>query len=386
MKLGINALQVRGAKSGVGQYIACLLEHLLKIDRANNYLTFANIFNHFNFDFKQPNYYLKVWGSRSRSKAIRLTYEYGFLPQTLKKEKLDVFHGASNLLPLRKVCPYLVSIHDMSYFVDSSRYHKLKVMYWRLITHRTIKLADAIITDSQYSKHDILRFFDYPEDQIIVIPMAPHPRFIRIESKTQNPKSKIKIEQEIKDFQHRYKLPERYILCVSTLEPGKNLVRLIQAFDLLIKGGLGQYGLVLVGDKGWLYKDIFNTIDRLGLKDRVIVTGHVSDSDLVIFYNTAKVFVMPSVNEGFGLPVLEAMACGVPVVASNTSALPEVAADAALLVNPYRVEELAEAINRIINSPSLQEDLIGKGLKRAQEFSWEDTAKKTLAVYQMLAN
>jgi glycosyltransferase involved in cell wall biosynthesis len=374
MKIALNALQVRGAKSGVGHYIACLLEALLDVDTTNAYLTFASPYNYFNYQFQSPRYQLEIWGSRSKRKTIRLLYEYAFLPRAVRKHNVDLFHGPSNLLPLRKVVPYVLTIHDMSYFVDPRRYTRTKVMYWHAVSRRSAKLADYIITDSDYSKQDIIRYLDYPSDRIRVIAMAAHPRFRPILNHV-----------ALEEFRARYGLEGPYALCVGTLEPGKNLFRVVRAFAQLRNQGAHEYHLVLVGDKGWLYQDIFAEVRQLGLEKEVHALGHIPDDDLPLAYNCAELFVFPSLNEGFGLPVLEAMACGVPVVTSNCSALPEVAGDAACLVDPYDERAIAQAMQSVLSDTGKREELIQKGLRRSAMFSWERTARETLEVYEAVA-
>lgn len=374
MKIALNALQVRGAKSGVGHYIACLLEALLEIDPTHRYLVLANPYNYFNYQFRSPNYQLEVWGSRARAKTLRLLYEYAFLPSALKRRKVDLFHGPSNLLPLRKVAPYVLTIHDMSYFVDPKRYTRMKVRYWHAVTFRSARLADCIITDSAYSKHDIVKYLDYPSEKIRVIPMAAHRRFRPIRN-----------QEALEEFRNRYGLTHPYILSVGTLEPGKNLVRVVRAFARLRSKGAGDFHLLLVGDKGWLYHDIFAEVQRCGLQEQVRALGHIPDDDLPLAYNCAELFVFPSLNEGFGLPILEAMACGVPVVTSDCSALPEVAGDAACLVDPYDEAAIAEGMESVLADESKRKGLIERGLSRSAMFSWERTARETLEVYQVVA-
>lgn len=379
-RIGINSLQVRGAKSGVGQYIFCLLENLIPLAPEVEFINYANIYNQHNYRFDFPNYHLRIWGSQAKSKSLRLMYEYAFLPAQLRRDQLALFHAPSNLLPLRKTCPYVVTIHDMSYFVNGRRYTRGKLLYWQTITKRTIKLADLIITISNYSKRDILRFFDYPAEKIIPIYMAPHSIFRRIEDKT-----------ALEHFLQKYRLSGKdIILNVGTLEPGKNQKTLIYAFDRLIKkfestGALktaSALQLVIVGDKGWLYEDIFQAIEKLKLRDKVLITGHISDMDLLYFYNCARMLVFPSLNEGLGLPVLEAMACGTPVITANTSALPEIAGEAALFVDPYDVEKLATTMEQLLFEENLRQDIIRRGMEHVKKFSWHTAATETLSVYR----
>jgi glycosyltransferase involved in cell wall biosynthesis len=374
IRAGINSLQVRGAKSGVGRYISCLLEEMLPMATDMEFVNYVNSFNEQNYDFPNNNYRPQPWGSNHASKWVRLLYEYAFLPRQLRKDNLSFFHAPSNLLPMRKACPYIVTIHDMSYFVDTTRYTKSKVFYWQTVTKRTVKLADYIITDSEYSKGDILKFFSFDADKIIPIHIAPHASFKPVDS-----------DLVTDSFLKKYNLKrKRYILNVGTLEPGKNQSRIVQAFHRFLKKTGEDFDLVIVGDKGWLYDDVYRRIERLGLKDRVHITGHIPDEDLVLFYNCALFFIFPSLNEGFGLPVLEAMACGLPVIASHSSALPETAGKAAIFVDPYDVQAIAHTMEDLAGDREQREKYRKKGLERAKKFNWKKTAESTLSVYRMV--
>lgn len=184
------------------------------------------------------------------------------------------------------------------------------------------------------------------------------------------------------DFEENLDCPAQYLLFVGTLEPRKNLNRMLMAFREVIDKGKPKLQLVIAGKKGWLYKSIFDTVRELNLEDRVLFTDFISDKQLLTLYRNAIALVYSSVYEGFGFPLLEAMACGTPVITSNTSSLPEVAGDAAILVNPYAVDEITEAIERLLNNRKLQEELRRKGFERIKKFSWRKCAEHTLEVYK----
>jgi len=177
-------------------------------------------------------------------------------------------------------------------------------------------------------------------------------------------------------------LPERFILFLGTIEPRKNIINLIKAFAKLQTCEPANLKLVIGGAKGWFYEDVFARVEELGLRDEVLFPGYIPASELPLWYNAAELFVYPSLYEGFGLPPLEAMACGTPVVATNTSSLPEVVGKAGMLVDPLAVEELAEAMRRVLNDETLWQEMRGQGLRRAQGFSWTKTAQETVQVYQ----
>jgi glycosyltransferase involved in cell wall biosynthesis len=196
----------------------------------------------------------------------------------------------------------------------------------------------------------------------------------------QNNFKRIQVHKILNSIKQKYHLPDRFILFVGTLEPRKNIIRLLEAYAR-IKDKL-PHKLVIAGTKGWLYQPIFEAVKRLSLRNNVIFLGYVDDGNLPALYNLADLFVYPSIYEGFGLPVLEAMACGIPVITSNVSSLPEVAGDAAVLVDPYNVKELAGAMKHVLTNASLRKQVINKGFQQAKNFSWKKCARETLKVYE----
>jgi glycosyltransferase involved in cell wall biosynthesis len=376
VNIALNAMQVRAAKSGVGQYIHALLESLLDHAGAHSFTVYCSTQNAGNYDFPNAKLTLKTWGMPETARSLRLMYEYAFLPNEIRNSGHDLFHGMSNFLPIRKMCPYVVTIHDLSYFVQPWRCRFVRRRYWYLMTRRTVKVADRIITVSENSRHDIGRYFPEARERIVVIPEAAHQRF--------QPLNKSRGQSLIIDTA-RFNLDGRpFLLYVGTLEPGKNVKRIIEAFDL-IADRYPEHLLVLAGGKGWLYEPILEAAQRAKAASRILFTGHVSDSEVVELLNYCEAFVYPSLYEGFGLPPLEAMACGAPVIASNSSSLPEVTGDAALAVHPESVQEIAQAMRDLLANPSKRADLRARGLERAQLFSWKKAARQTLDVYEDLA-
>jgi glycosyltransferase involved in cell wall biosynthesis len=229
---------------------------------------------------------------------------------------------------------------------------------------------EGVITDSQNSKQDICRYLQIPFEKITVIPIASACHFRPLP------------EAQVGPLLDRYGLVRPYILYVGSVEPRKNLLRLLDAY-VLLRQSLPQYRLVIVGARNyWKSSPVARAVEHQGLQAQVTFTGYIPDEHLPALYNGAALFCFPSLYEGFGLPVLEAMACGVPVVTSSTSSLPEVAGDAALLVDPYNVDEVADAMRRVLQDGDLAHDLRRRGLARAAQFSWEKTARETIAVYE----
>lgn len=368
-------MQVRAAKSGVGQYIYALMDSAVALAPADQFLIYCNAANEPNYTFDAPNTRTKVWGLSGARRPVRLGYELLFLPGELKTQNLDVFHGASNFLPPRRVCPYVVTIHDLSYHVHPERCPPVRRQYWYAMTKRTVKAADLIITISENSRADIVKYFPHAEPKIRVIAEAAHNRFRKLE--VSRPDSELgRLEQTLGG--------RPFVLYLGTLEPGKNVARTVRAFDA-VAGRFPDHLLVLAGDKGWLYESVFEAIDGAEHRDRIHYVGHVSDTEAVHLFNFADLFVFPSLYEGFGLPPLEAMACGCPVITSNSSSIPEVVGDAAIQVNPESDQELAAAIARVLDNEELRREMAQAGLERATMFSWDKCATETLAVYREAA-
>jgi glycosyltransferase involved in cell wall biosynthesis len=228
-----------------------------------------------------------------------------------------------------------------------------------------------VITGSNQTKTDLIKYFGLNADKVVVTPYGVDPCFRPITDK-----------QRFVEVKTKYGIDNEFILYVGNLQPRKNLVRLFLAFERLkIKRKINEK-LVIVGKKAWLYQDIFKTYEQLKAKEEIIFTGYVPTEEIPVLYSAARIFVYPSLYEGFGLPPLEAMACGVPVLTSLVSSLPEVVGDSALLVDPYSVEEIANGIERLLSDEKLRLSLREKGLRKASTFSWRRTAELTLAVYR----
>lgn len=368
----MNAMQVRASKSGVGQYIDGLLSGLVSVDQQDEFILYCTRENVSNYRFDANNLKPKVWGLPEAGRTIRLLHQYTFLHDEVRRNRYDVFHGLSNFLPVKRVCPYVVSIHDLTYFVQPERCPFIRRQYWYKMTGRTVKVADAIVTCSENSRRDIERFFPTSTGKVHVVPYGIRERY-----------RPLTYDREGSTLPTR-NIRQPYVLFVGTLEPGKNVARIIDAFDA-IASDHPDHLLVIGGGKGWLYEDIFQAAERARHKDRIRFVGHLNDTEVVDFMNFAEVLCFPSLYEGFGLPPLEAMACGTPVVTSNISSIPEVVGDAALLVNPREVGEIAAALQQVLGSQELRADLRSRGLQQAAKFSWEKAALRTLEVYRGVA-
>jgi glycosyltransferase involved in cell wall biosynthesis len=261
----------------------------------------------------------------------------------------------------------VVTIHDLSFIRFPTLFRAANRLYLNVLTRLSARRAQRLIAVSIQTAQETMRLLGVPPERIDVVYHGVDPVFHPLPA------------DEIVAFRQRRGLPEQYVLFVGTLEPRKNLVRLVEAFARTRES---HVKLVLAGGKGWLYDELFDTVETLGLQEDVIFPGYVTSEELPLWYNAATVFCYPSVYEGFGFPVLEAQACGTPVLTSNISSLPEAAGDGALLVDPYDVDALAAGLHRLLHDESLRHQLQESGLAHAGRFSWMDTARETARVYR----
>jgi glycosyltransferase involved in cell wall biosynthesis len=297
---------------------------------------------------------------------------FGWPPMDRAFGDVKLFHATDHLLPKLRGVRSVFTLHDTAYLHFPEHHLPRNRIFLRVMMPRFLELADRVIAVSQQTRRDALRFYHLDPAKIHVIGEGVEARF----RPDLDPRSVMEIRQ-------RYALPERFILYVGMIQPRKNLPTLLEAYAA-IRPDHPDVGLVIVGARGWLYKDVFRRLRELGLEDRVVFTGHVPDEHLPALFNAAEVFAFPSIFEGFGLPPLEAMASGVPVVCSDASSLPEVVGDAALRLPPRHVTAWVRALRRVLVDSSLRASLRRRGLDRARLFTWEATARKTLEVYQSL--
>jgi glycosyltransferase involved in cell wall biosynthesis len=281
----------------------------------------------------------------------------------------ELFHATEHLLPPLRGVPTVLTVHDMIFKLFPQHQKPLNYRYLNATMPLYCRRADAILTVSEASKRDIVAHYGLDPAKITVIHEAASPEFV--------PSPRHVVEEASR----RYGLPERFLIHVGTIEPRKNLTRLVEALQRLRDEGL-TIPLVVVGGKGWLYDDFFCRLAELDVRDAVQFPGYVPSADLPLLYNAATAVAMPSVYEGFGLPVLEAMACGTPVVSSDASCLPEIGGAAARYFDPYDVAAMADAIRDVWTDVDLRQEMRQRGLQQAARFSWERAANQTLAVYQ----
>jgi len=283
----------------------------------------------------------------------------------------DLYHQP-NYIPHVFNGKIVTTVHDMSHRIFPQYHPRRRVLLLRAFESR-LRQATRIITVSEHARGEIVELLGVSEDKVTVTYEGAGSQY--------KPLS-ISWEKQV-EFQAKYNLPERFLLYVGTIEPRKNLERLIEAYHYYKQEEPNsELKLVLAGGKGWLYEGIFTRVQELQLEQDIVFTGYIDGEDLPFLYNMAIAFVYPSLYEGFGLPPLEAMSCGTPVISSNASSIPEVVGEAGILIDPYQVNDLAAAIYKVAGSLSLQDELSRKGLERAQLFSWKKCAEETLQVYR----
>lgn len=365
MRIGIDASTI-GTQGGPRTYVLNLIDGLLRIDNTDEYIIFYNSKEHIG-RFPQVREIVVPLANP----ATRLFREHLLMAYYYKKERLDIIHNPKSAISFLRPCKTVATIFDLIPITHPETEKWMARAYWKVQIPIAARYADFVITSSEFAKKEIISRYRTPENKIRVIPisynrhcrpMPPGPEAVVIRKK--------------------YSIPDKYILYVGTIQPRKNIAVLIKAFSSLVKRGAIRHKLVITGRKGWLYGPLFELIKDEGMEEKVIFTGFVPDEDLPYIYNGADLFVYLSLFEGFGIPPLEAMACGVPVICSNTTSLPEVVGDAGILVAPSDHKAVEEAVLMIIGSPSLQKELREKGLIQARRFSWERTARETLDVYR----
>jgi len=303
----------------------------------------------------------------------RIVWEQAVAPFAATRAHLDVLFCPVNVVPMATPIPTVVTVHDLAFIAHPDAFHAAKRRYLTLMTRLSVHRARHVIAVSTHTRDDLVRHFHVRAERITVIPNAADARFRPADD-----------AHAITRFKAENNLPDRFVLFVGTLEPRKNLRRLIEAFASL-DADHAETKLVIVGASGWLTSDLAPLVWERGLSDRIDFTGYVSDDDLPRWYQAATVFCYPSLYEGFGLPVLEAMACGTPVVTSRTSSLPELVGDAAVLVDPTDVTALADALKTVFTDEARRQSMSRAGLARARAFSWERTAAATLDVIRNAA-
>ena len=357
MRIGIDVTKACH-RDGIGTYTRQLVRALMDIDTVNQYRL----------------YYLPNISSESDLKNIFERMSDNFMIQgdiDHATDEVDIFHSTAFRIPRRFKGKLVFTVHDLT-FITHPEYHTLsnKIYCLRATTAAACYNAKFIAV-STHTKHDMIEYLGIPEEKIDVIYEAADKKFQPVCNDENN-----------KYLSDKYGIQHPYIFNVGTIEPRKNIKRLLHAYSMLPEDIKATYSLVVAGGGGWLNSDIYSFVKESGLDNRIKFLGYVDDNDLPILYGSSDLFVYPSIYEGFGLPVLEAMSCGAPVIISQVSSLPEVTGDAAILIDPYDVNSIKVAIIKVLTDRDTNVELRVSGIKRSQYFSWEKTAEQTLTIYK----
>jgi glycosyltransferase involved in cell wall biosynthesis len=365
--VGVNAHLLSLAKSyrsaGINWYIYNLLRHLPEAASEIEYTVFLNERRYRG----APGIRLCVSRLPADRPAVRILWEQVLQPGALRRAKVDLLHHPAFVGPLASACPFVITVHDLSYLFFPQGFRTLNRSYLQTFTRLSVHRARRVIAVSESTKRDLVQQYGLSPGKVDVVYNGVDTGYRPLPA------------NEVAAFRSREGLPERFILFVGTLEPRKNVVRLVEAYARLPRG---RPPLMFVGGKGWLYDEIFARVEALGLSGEVRFVGYVPAEVLPWWYNAADLFVYPSLYEGFGLPPLEAMACGTAVISSTASSLPEVVGQAGLLIDPTHTEALATAMEQVLADREMQEHMESAGLAQAQKFSWEQTARQTVESYR----
>ena len=364
MRIGIDARKLHDF--GIGTYIRNLLRHLARLDRETEFVLLSRAGDAGALASLGENFRPIVETAANYSVVEQVT-----VPMALWRERVDLFHAPHYVLPPLVTCRSVVTIHDCIHLMFPQYLpNRFALAYARASIGAAARRATRILTVSESSKRDILRFVDVDDGKIDVIYNAYDERFA-IEPN----------QEEMVRVRERYQLHDEFILYAGNVKPHKNLERLIQAFHLVRRRGLDRLKLVLIGDEISKYAALRRAVHQHQLHKYVRFLGYLPEETLAVMYRLAGVFVFPSLYEGFGLPPLEAMASGTPVVTSNVSSLPEVTGDAALLVDPLDPAAIADAVCSVLTDETLRRSLREKGLARALQFSWEQSIRRVHDIY-----
>ena len=378
VRVAINAQLVSFARSyrnaGVSRFTYTLLEGLSKASSDQHYTVFVDR-DQMTHIAQAPvarsphlEFVPSAWAT-SRPER-RILWEQAILPGELRRHSVDVFHSPVNVLPPRLSCPAVVTIHDLAFVRYPQHFRPARRLYQRRFTARSARAATLVVAVSESTRRDIASEFGVPLDRIRVVHPAIDDDF-----------APERDAQRLAAFKASHHLPERYVLFLGTLEPRKNLERLVEAWAIVRERQRNTPGLVIAGAKGWYYHSLLERVRTLGLEDAITFAGYISREDQPLWYSGAELFVYPSVYEGFGLPVVEALACGTPVITSNVSSMPESGGSLARLIDPLDVNGMAFAILQTLSDSGMRERTLREGPLWGQAFSAGRMAQRYIEIY-----
>lgn len=373
MRIGIDCRTILnpslGEKAGVGHYTYYLVKHLLQLDKKNHYVLFFDHRSTSVQEFKRKNVEIIRFPYSEYKKYLPIAYSHVYVSRVLNKAKLDVFHAPANIIPLQYAKPAVVTVHDLAIYEHPEWFPPKQDFSVRVLVPRSLQKAKQIIAVSRSTAHDIEKQFHVPKQRVTVIHEGYEP-------------AKAPSKLAIHALRKRLKLQEKYFLYIGTLEPRKNIAGMIAAFDALVRRKPKKYKnvqLVLAGAKGYQFIENYKAIQAVQAGS-IRYVGYLSQRDKQALLHGAVAFVFPSLYEGFGLPVVEAMAAGTPVITSNVASLPEVVGKAAVTINPQSSLALQQAMEKMLVKKT-RAAYSKKGKAQAKKFSWDKCAKETLKVY-----
>ena len=364
MLIGIDASRAATAqRTGTENYSLFLIRALLKLDQRNRYRLY----------FNQPPasaLFPPVENVEVKTMPFPRLWTHGRLSWEMATQPPEVLFVPAHVLPLMHPRCSVVTIHDLGYLYYPAAYTRWAKWYLQWSTSYNARAAAHVIADSEATKSDLIEHCHATPGRVTVIYPGYDPDFAPVRDSVR-----------LTAVREQYQIPSTYVISVGTLQPRKNLTRLIDALAALINQGRAIH-LVIAGKKGWLYEPLFAYVQQQGLEEHLSFTGYVPQEDLPVLISGARAFVLPSLYEGFGLPVLEAMACGTPVICSNVSSLPEVAGDAAILVDPHDTAQFVQALCHVLDDDELYRELVQRGLRQVMRFSWKKCAQETLEILE----
>ncbi|MBI3970311.1 MAG: glycosyltransferase family 4 protein [Chloroflexi bacterium] len=379
VRIGINAQKLFITQdyrnAGVSRYIERLARHLPQALPNAQFVLYTNEHLHHWPGVESDRVTIVSSTVPTTHPAVRILWEQAMLPLLAARDRLDLLHCPLNIRPVASTTPVVLTIHDLTFIHFPDRFHPAKQRYLATLTRYSARRTRRILSDSAATKRDVHLAFGVSESKIDVVYPGVDEDFRPY--RQDDPADAAALDA----FHTKYGLPRAVILYLGTLEPRKNVDRLVAAYAQLVAAGLPHH-LVLAGGKGWYYQSIFAAVKAHNLQGRVHFPGYVSREEQPLWYNAAQLFVYPSLYEGFGLPPLEAMACGTPVVTSNTSSLPEVVGNAGVTVEPTDVDALAEVMRTVLTDESRAAEMSAAGRRQAARFSWTAAAQSCAAAYR----
>lgn len=362
MRIGIM-LRAYDRPGGIGIYCRNIVKHLLALDRDNHYVLLYNNESHVG-TYNHMDNVEEVYLPSSNP----LVWDQWQVPRVVKEKKIDLLFNTKFSLPFLTGVTKMMVLHGASWFVRPDLYKKLDILYVRTMMPIYCRLADFLISNSDLTTRDFINILKVPKEKVETVRLSFGESFVVVEE-----------QEKLEEVRKRYALPQRFIVTVTSYDPRKNFETLVRAFEKCLPHE-GDVRLVVVGKDCSKYVDDYK-LDADGLSERIHFPGWVDQEDLPAIYSMAEVFAFPSVYEEFGIPVVEAMACGCPVVSSNTGAIPELTEGAALLADPFDVEAQAKNLLTLLQSSAVRESYREKGLERAKDFSWDKAARHTLEIF-----